>query len=147
MQLYLGNEVWVKLTSVLHHSFKLIPHVPRALIRFFFHKMQQRLHFLTGEVQHWVQVVNHTVFKQTQNNSFLRLDHIYVDVKYGTHQICFWVCLNSACIRDNNTININICLIVTSEMKPSNKIPIGKSEAFLCPFEQCTSYWLHSNML
>lgn len=58
-----------------------------------------------------------------------------------------WVCLNSACIRNNNTININICLIVTSEKKPSNKMPIGKSEAFLCPFEQCPSYWLHSNML
>lgn len=79
MEPYLGDKVWVQLTCLVNHFLKFLPGHQRDVVSLLFHKMQQRLHFLTSEVQHWVQVINHAVFKHTRGHNILRLDMIQVD--------------------------------------------------------------------
>lgn len=62
MGLYLSDEVWVKLTSLVHDLFKILLDGQIKLASFLFHKMQQWLYFLTSEVETRIQVVNHSVF-------------------------------------------------------------------------------------
>lgn len=61
--LYLGDEVRVQLTGLVNHRLEELRGLQEDFvgIRFFLHKVQQRLHLLTSEVQGWIQVVNHTV--------------------------------------------------------------------------------------
>lgn len=71
MLLYLGDEVWVKMTSLVYDFFQDLLGCQRDMARFLFHKMQERLHFLTSKVQHRIQVINHTVFRHTQTDTTL----------------------------------------------------------------------------
>lgn len=68
IQLYLGDEVWVNLTGLIYHGLKFACRSQRDSfgVVLLLYKVQQRLDFLTSEVQHWVQVINYTVFKLTQ---------------------------------------------------------------------------------
>lgn len=65
MELYLSDEVWVKLTSLVNDFFKILLDGQIKLASFLLHKMQQWLYFLTSEVEPRIQVVNHSVFKNT----------------------------------------------------------------------------------
>lgn len=68
IQLYLGDEVWVQLTGLVYHNLKVVPGSQRHFVDFLLllHKVQQWLHFFTSKVQHWVQVINHTIYKHTR---------------------------------------------------------------------------------
>lgn len=65
MHLYLGDEMWVNMTGLVYHSLKDVSGFQIQFLGFMLllYKVQQRVHFFTSKIQHWVQVINHTVFK------------------------------------------------------------------------------------
>ena len=60
---YLGDEVRVQQASLLQDSLRASRGLQAGAgwVRLLLHKVQQRLHLLTGEVQHGVQVIHHPV--------------------------------------------------------------------------------------
>lgn len=53
----------------MHHFLCVLRGRHRDLSWLLFHKVEQRLHFLAGEVEHWIQVIHHTVLEQRVTKS------------------------------------------------------------------------------
>lgn len=61
---HLGDEVWVLLTGELQDWLLEALYVQRCLgSRLLLNEVQEVLHLLPGKVQHWVEIVHHTIWK------------------------------------------------------------------------------------